>query len=67
MRVGTVDANSHVVLKPVELGHDYGSDVEIVRGLDANDKIILSPPDSLTEGTTVRVAPPAKPGRVAKS
>lgn len=67
LRVGTVDANSHVVLKSVEVGRDYGSDVEIVRGLDANDKVILSPPDSLTDGTTVRVAPPAKPGRVAKT
>jgi RND family efflux transporter MFP subunit len=65
--VGTVDAENHVVLKPVELGRDYGSDVEIVHGLDTNDKVILSPPDSLTDGLTVRVAPPAKPARVSKS
>jgi RND family efflux transporter MFP subunit len=67
LHVGTVDANNHVVLKPVEIGRDYGSDVEIVRGLGANDNVILSPPDSLTDGLTVRVAPPAKPARVAKS
>jgi RND family efflux transporter MFP subunit len=67
LHVGTVDANSRVVLKQVEVGRDYGSDVEIVRGLDTNDKVILSPPDSLTDGLTVRVAAPAKPGRVAKS
>ena len=67
LRVGTVDASNHVVLKPVELGRDYGSDVEIIRGLDPNDKVILSPPDSLTDGITVRVALPAKPERVAKS
>jgi RND family efflux transporter MFP subunit len=67
MRVGTVDAHGRVVLKPVEVGRDYGSDVEIVGGLDADDKVILSPPDSLTDGLTVRVALPAKPGRVAKT
>jgi RND family efflux transporter MFP subunit len=67
LHVGTVDANNHVVLKLVEIGRDYGSDVEIVRGLGANDKVILSPPDSLTDGLSVRVAPSAKPKQVAKS
>jgi RND family efflux transporter MFP subunit len=67
LHVGTVDANNRVVLKPVEVGRDYGSDVEIVRGLGANDHVILSPPDSLADGVAVRVAPPAKPARVAKS
>src|SRR3984893_8365076 len=66
LHVGTVDAHNHVVLKPVEVGQDYGSDVEIVHGLDANDNVILSPPDSLTDGVTVRsAAAPAKPERVA--
>jgi RND family efflux transporter MFP subunit len=66
LHVATVDANNHVVLKPVEIGRDYGSDVEIVRGLGTNDSVILSPPDSLADGLTVRVAPPAGPKRVAK-
>ncbi|HWS67304.1 MAG TPA: efflux RND transporter periplasmic adaptor subunit, partial [Steroidobacteraceae bacterium] len=66
LHVGTVDSKNRVVLKPVEVGRDYGSDVEIVRGLDTNDNVILSPPDSLTDGLTVRVAPPANPKRVAK-
>lgn len=70
IHVGTVDANNHVVLKPVEIGRDYGSDIEIVHGLSADDNVILSPPDSLKDGLTVRVAaPPAAPKsqRVAKS
>jgi RND family efflux transporter MFP subunit len=67
MHVGTVDANNRVVLKAVEVGRDYGSDVEIVHGLDTDDKVILSPPDSLTDGLAVRVASPAKPTRVSKS
>lgn len=66
LHVGVVDANNHVVLKPVEVGRDYGSDIEIVHGLEASDNVILSPPDSLTDGVTVRVTTP-KAQRVAKS
>jgi RND family efflux transporter MFP subunit len=66
LRIGTVDTNGRVVLKSVEVGRDYGSDVEIVRGLDTNDNVILSPPDSLTDGLTVRVAAAAKPKGVVK-
>jgi RND family efflux transporter MFP subunit len=67
LHVGTVDANNHVVLKTVEVGRDFGSDVEIIHGLNADDNVILSPPDSLTEGMAVRLATPAKAERVAKS
>ena len=67
LHVGTVDANNHVVLKTVEVGRDYGSDIEIVHGLDADDNVILSPPDSLTDGIAVHVATPAKADRVAQS
>jgi RND family efflux transporter MFP subunit len=67
LHVGIVDANNHVVLKTVEVGRDYGSDIEIVHGLDADDNVILSPPDSLTEDTVVRLATPPKPARVAQS
>jgi RND family efflux transporter MFP subunit len=67
LHVGTVDANNHVVLKTVEVGRDYGSDIEIVHGLNADDNVILSPPDSLTDGVAVRVAAPPKPAEVAKS
>jgi multidrug efflux system membrane fusion protein len=66
MHVATVGDNGQVVMKSVTIGRDYGSDIEIVQGLSADDKVILSPPDSLTEGVNVHVAP-APPGQVAKS
>jgi RND family efflux transporter MFP subunit len=66
MHVATVGDNGQVVMKPVTLGRDYGSDIEIVQGLTAEDKVILSPPDSITEGVNVRVSP-APSGQVAKS
>ena len=55
LHVATVDAKDRVVLKPVIVGRDYGSKVEIVSGLSVQDHVILSPPDSLVDGTTVRV------------
>jgi RND family efflux transporter MFP subunit len=73
LQVATVDRSSHVVLKPVTIGRDYGSDIEIVHGLSAEDNVILSPPDSLTDHAEVRVAQPAAaptekaPAKVAKS
>ena len=66
MHVATVGDNGQVVMKSVTIGRDYGSDIEIVQGLSADDKVILSPPDSLTEGVNVHVAAPP-PGQVAKS
>jgi RND family efflux transporter MFP subunit len=66
MHVATVGPNGQVVMKPVTIGRDYGSDIEIIQGLTADDKVILSPPDSITEGINVHVAPPP-PGQVAKS
>lgn len=66
MHVATVDAQHHIVMKPVTLGRDYGSDVEIVAGLSPGDNVVLSPPDSLTDGVVVQVAKPSSE-QVAKS
>jgi RND family efflux transporter MFP subunit len=66
MHVATVDAQHHIVMKPVTLGRDYGSDIEIVAGLSPGDSVVLSPPDSLTDGVVVQVAKPSSE-QVAKS
>jgi len=42
----------------VTIGHDYGTIVEIVAGIDPGDQVIVAPSDSLTSGTLVRVATP---------
>jgi RND family efflux transporter MFP subunit len=59
-QVATVDAKNRVVLKPVTIGRDYGSDIEIVQGLTAQDNVVLSPPDSLTDNAEVRVSKPTR-------
>jgi len=43
-------------LLPVTIGRDYGTTVEIVAGLQPTDRVIVSPSDSLTSGTRVRIA-----------
>jgi RND family efflux transporter MFP subunit len=55
LRVATVDANSKVVLKPVSISRDLGQVVEIATGLSADDRVIESPPDGLSDGDPVRV------------
>jgi RND family efflux transporter MFP subunit len=42
-------------LRNIVLGRDYGSEVEVVSGLSPDDRVIVSPPDSLLSGEVVRV------------
>jgi hypothetical protein len=59
LRVGVVREGGKVELLPVVIGKDYGTELEVVSGIDANDQVIANPPDSLTSGAVVRVATPA--------
>jgi RND family efflux transporter MFP subunit len=59
LRVGVV-RNGRAQLVPVTIGHDYGSSVEVVSGLEPSDALILDPSDSLESGQPVQVARSAK-------
>ena len=61
LQVGVV-RDGQAQLVPVTIGHDYGAIVEIVAGVQPTDQVIVSPSDSLTSGTRVRIAdaPPGK-------
>jgi RND family efflux transporter MFP subunit len=59
-RVAVVDHGGRVRLALVKLGTDYGTSVEVLAGVDANDRIIVNPADSLADGdvvTLVRTPP----------
>jgi RND family efflux transporter MFP subunit len=61
-QVATLDSHDKVVLKPVQLGRDFGDRVEVIAGLSPSDRIINNPPETLSAGDTVHVAaatPPA--------
>ena len=57
LRIAVV-RNDHAVMLPVILGRDYGTEVEVVSGLDGHEKVITNPPDSLVDGQEVRKAEP---------
>jgi RND family efflux transporter MFP subunit len=54
--VGVVGADNHATLRKVVMGRDFGMTVEILEGLTASDRVIVNPPDSLVDGSQVRVA-----------
>jgi RND family efflux transporter MFP subunit len=64
IRVATVDGSNRVVFRTVTIGRDLGRVVEIAAGLQADDRVIESPPDGLIEGDPVRVVDPAAPAAV---
>ena len=71
VQVGVVDAKGVVQLRDVKVGRDFGVQSEILSGVTQSDKVIVNPSDSLTTGTTVRLAatpgPSAMPAASAKS
>lgn len=55
LRVGTVVNGNVAHLVPITIGEDDGSTVQVIAGLNTNDKVIQDPPDSLIEGEKVYV------------
>lgn len=63
LRIGTVVENGgHDVahLAPITIGEDNGATVQVISGLNANDRVIQDPPDSLIEGEKVYVETPGE-------
>jgi RND family efflux transporter MFP subunit len=54
--VATVGLDKRVKLKPVVVGRDLGTEIEIKSGLSPDDHVIRSPSDSIAEGERVRIA-----------
>jgi RND family efflux transporter MFP subunit len=63
--VAVVGSDSVVHLKPVQLGRDLGSNVEVVGGLGDHDTFIVALPDNLQEGARVNAAPATPSARPA--
>jgi hypothetical protein len=62
--LAVLGAGDKVVMKPVQLGRDFGDSVEVLAGLAPSDRVIDSPPETLQTGDQVQVASaaPAKKG-----
>lgn len=62
-RLAVVD-NNKIQLRPITIGRDYGTSLEILGGISPDDSVVINPPDSLEDGQQVNVAT-APPGRPA--
>lgn len=56
LRVATVDDSGRVKLVPIKVGRNLGERIEVVDGLGGQERLVLNPSDSLTEGDVVSVA-----------
>jgi RND family efflux transporter MFP subunit len=55
-RVAVVGADGKVSLRPITIGRDYGTTLEILGGVSPADRIIVNPSDSMEDGQPVAVA-----------
>jgi len=55
LQVAVVGKDNRALLKPVSIATDLGTHVEIASGLNATDRVIDNPPDSIASGDEVRL------------
>jgi RND family efflux transporter MFP subunit len=56
IEIATLTSDSKVAMSKVELGRNLGNQVEILSGISPDASVIDNPPESFTNGLTVRVA-----------
>jgi RND family efflux transporter MFP subunit len=61
-RLAVVGPDNKVQLRPISIGKDYGTTLEVLAGVSTQDQIVINPPDSLEDGQQVTLAPPS-PGQ----
>jgi RND family efflux transporter MFP subunit len=61
-RLAVVGPDNKVQLRPISIGKDYGTTLEVLAGVSIQDQIVINPPDSLEDGQQVNLAP-ASPGQ----
>jgi len=59
-RVAVVNSQNKIELRPITIGRNYGTSLEILGGVTANDNIVINPADSIEEGQVVNVASSAE-------
>ena len=62
-RLAVVGADNKVQLRPITIGRDYGSTLEVLGGVSLEDRVIINPADSLEDGQKVNVATEAPQGQ----
>jgi RND family efflux transporter MFP subunit len=54
--VAIIGPGDKIELRPITLGRNLGTEIEVLKGLTVSDRLVNSPPDSLATGDTVRIA-----------
>jgi SOS-response transcriptional repressor LexA len=54
-----------VQLRKIVIARDLGQSLEIESGIEAGDKVIINPSDSIADGDHVQIAQPGKDGEGA--
>lgn len=62
-QLAIVGADNKVQLRPITIGRDYGTTLEILGGVSVQDRIIINPADSLEDGQSVNVAADHQQGK----
>jgi RND family efflux transporter MFP subunit len=57
LRVAILDDQHRVHLQQITQGRDFGTEIEVLSGVTANDVLVANPPDSIQDGAVVRLAP----------
>src|SRR5438477_6340530 len=60
-QVVTVTGNNRIHWQKINVGRDFGTQIEVLDGLKENTKVVMNPTDDLDEGIAVEVKPVEKP------
>lgn len=60
LQIATVGSDNKAHLRTIIQGRDFGTSIEVLSGITAEDQVIINPPDSLSDGGAVKIAAPAK-------
>jgi len=55
-RAAVVGHDQKVALRPVVIGRDFGTSVEVLNGIQPDELVVLSPSDSLEDGQQVQIS-----------
>ena len=51
--VAVVDSHNQIHLRPIQVGRDYGAELEVRSGLSGNESVVVNPNDDVREGAIV--------------
>jgi RND family efflux transporter MFP subunit len=56
-RVAVLDSQNRVQYRTIQLGRDFGAEIQVTAGLHAGETIVVHPGDDIPEGTVVEPVP----------